>query len=61
MRKIIKMLVWKHIGAFGANEAESAYKWVMKAPIHKRLIRIWCIKYCTYRNYQDLLDWLTKT
>lgn len=60
MKTLIKMFIWKHIGAFGTLEADKAYAWVMKAPIYKRLIRLWCIKHQIRMNYQSLSEWLAK-
>lgn len=60
MRTLIKMFIWKHIGAFGIPEADKAYAWLMKVPIYKRLIRLWCIKHQMRNDYQSLSEWLAK-
>lgn len=61
MKTLTRMFIWKYMGTSCINEAEIAYKWVMEAPIHKRLIRLWCIKHRAYKSYETLLGWVTKT
>jgi hypothetical protein len=60
MGQLVRMLVWKYTGTRSMADAEHAYKWYRQAPVYKRPIRLWCIKHCGERNYQELLDWLTE-
>lgn len=59
MKRLIKMLIWKYTGIHSMGDAEHAHNWYRQAPIYKRPIRLWCVKHCAGRNYQELLDWLT--
>lgn len=57
--KIYRMLVWKHIGAYGQRQAEEAYQWLMQAPVWKRPLRLWCIKHRCASYYKDVYSWIS--
>lgn len=61
MKTIIKMFVWKYIGAYGNQKHECTYQWVMQAPIYKIPLRLWCVKHHINLQFEQLYDWLTKT
>lgn len=38
--------------------AQGAYAWIMQAPWHKRLLRLWCVKHSGHA-YKTSYDWLS--